>query len=219
MSKEKTNAARLNYRQAQIEALASLDVPAQAAALGLETAADGRAAAEFLGRRYLIGRSGVEAAPGGAPPTVDAQSVLAHYLASRGRGEPSGEFVPMGRLTGIHGTSASPSENLAKPLSDRFGSDYGLFERAAPAVGGAYRGLSQAGARSWEFGLPKVPMRIEFFEADEEFGAEIRLLFDSHANRFVSYECLELMTMCLVVDILLAAGLISDPEDCANSFL
>jgi hypothetical protein len=132
----------------------------------------------------------------------------------------AGEFVPIGRLTGVAGAGgASPSEALAKPLTNLFGERYDLFARAAPKVGGRDLGRSPSGARLWEFGLPKVPIRVEFFEADEEFGAEARVLFDASANRFVSYECLELLTMCLVVDILMAAGLISDPEDCANGML
>jgi hypothetical protein len=218
MSKAKTNAGRLKYLEVQLENLAKLDVKSQAEALGLPLDESGRAVADFLGRKYLVSNEGV-AAQGGQPAIVDVQSVLAHYLASRGRGEPSGEFLPIGRLTGIGVSGGGPSENLAKPLGDLFGARYDLFALAAPKVGGRDMGPSPSGARAWEFGLPKVPIRVEFFEADEEFPAEIRVLFDSHANRFVSYECLELMTMCLVVEILLAAGLISDPDDCANSFL
>jgi hypothetical protein len=99
------------------------------------------------------------------------------------------------------------------------GDRYDLFSQAAPKVGGVHQGDSQAGAQAWNFGLPRRPVRIEFFEADEEFGAEIKTLFDSSANQYVSYECLELLTMCVVVDLLLAAKLITDPDDCQNSFL
>ena len=218
MSKAKMNLGRLQYHATQMENLTKLDIAAQAKAMGLALDDSGQAVADFLGRRYLLSNSGISA-ENGQPATVDAKSVLAHYLASSGSGELNHEFVPIGRLTGINVATGSPSENLSKPLSDLFGDRYDLFAQAAPKVGGRALGLSSSGAQAWEFGLPKVPVRIEFFEADDEFGAEIRVLFDSSANRFVSYECLELLTMCLVVDILLAAGLISDPDDCANSFL
>ncbi|MDR1546899.1 MAG: DUF3786 domain-containing protein [Deltaproteobacteria bacterium] len=218
MSKEKITRSRLAYHQAQLEGLAGLDVPAQAQALGLEVDEQGRAVMDFLGRRLLISRQGVSSADD-RPATVDAQSVAAHYLASQGRGELAGEFVPLGRLTGINVSMGSPSESLSKPLADKFGDRYELFVQAAEKTGGRHRGLSPAGGQAWDFGLPKLPVRIEFFEADDEFPAELKLLFDSSANRFVSYECLELLTMCLVVDLLMTAGLISDPEDCANSFL
>jgi hypothetical protein len=216
-NKEKANQSRLAYCQVQLENLAKQDIASQASALGLTTEGES-AIVDFLGRSYLVSREGVSAKNGGTV-TVDTQSVLAHYLSSKGRSELTGVFVPIGRLTGINISGGSPSANLTKPLTDIIGDRYDIFAQAAPKVGGRYYGLSQAGGQAWDFGLPKVPMRIEFFEADDEFGSEIKLLFDSSANQFVSYECLELLTMCLVVDLLLAAGLISDPDDCANSFL
>jgi hypothetical protein len=218
MSRAKTIKARQNYHQIQLENLATIDVPAQAKALGLSCDVDGRAVVDFLGRKLLVDRNGVVSADD-RPAPLDAQSVVAHYLASQGRVELSGTFVPIGRLTGIGVTASSPSENLVKPLADKIGPRYDVFAEAAPKIGGRRLGLSQAGAQAWEFGLPRLPVRIEFFEADEEFDAEIKLLFDSTANQYVSYECLELLTMCVVVDLLMAADLISDPDDCQNSFL
>ncbi|MDR1164348.1 MAG: DUF3786 domain-containing protein [Deltaproteobacteria bacterium] len=223
MSKAKTNKARIAYMEVQLQNLAKADIPAQAAALGLSLDASGKKVSlKFLGRDYLVGNDGVTA-PDGKFVTVDSQSVLAHYLCSRGRGEISPDYVPISRLTGVaSGASAgaSPSDSLAKPLGDKFGADYEAFRAAALAVGAVHEGLSPAGAQSFLFrDLPKLPARIEFFEADEEFDAEIKTLFNKNANIFVSYECLELLTMCLVVELLLRAGLISDPEDCEASFL
>jgi hypothetical protein len=218
MSKAKTTQSRLNYLQAQLENLKKINVANQAQSMGLKTDAEGRAVVDFLGRQFLADNEGIKSTDGKAV-IVDAQSVIAHYLASQGRGELAGEYVPIGRLTGISVSLASPSENLAKPLSDKFGDRYDLFKQAAEKLGGRRLGLSPAGAQGWEFGLPKLPVRVEFFEADDEFAAEIKLMFDQSANRFVSYECLELLTMCLVVELLMTAGLISDPEDCQNSFL
>ena len=218
MSRAKTNKARMNYLQTQLENLASVDIKNQAPELGLALDGQGRAVAPFFGRELLVDNNGVTAADGNPVP-IDAQSVVAHYIASRGRAELTGDFLPIGRLTGIGVTSGSPSENLTKPLTDLFGPRYDLFAQAAPKAGGVHKGLSQAGAQAWDFGLPKLPVRVEYFEADEEFDAEIKLLFDSSANQYVSYECLELLTMCAVVDLLMAAGLITDPDDCQNSFL
>ncbi|MDR1677567.1 MAG: DUF3786 domain-containing protein [Deltaproteobacteria bacterium] len=218
MSRAKTNKARMIYLETQLENLAKLDIKSQAQALDLAVDSQGRAVVPFLGREFLIDNKGVTAKDGRSVP-IDAQSVTAHYLASQGRAELTGQYVPIGRLTGIGVTGGSPSENLTKPLSDKFGDRYDLFALTAPKIGGLHRGLSQAGGQAWDFGLPKLPIRVEFFEADDEFEAEIKVLFDSSANQYVGYECLELYSMCLVVDLLLAAGLITDPDDCQNSFL
>ncbi|MDR1297275.1 MAG: DUF3786 domain-containing protein [Deltaproteobacteria bacterium] len=218
MSRAKTVKARQYYCQAQLENLAKVDIPGQAGPLGFTLDSGGRGELEFFGRRLLVDNRSVTAADGG-PVTIDAQSVVAHYVASRGRAALSGVFVPIARLTGIGVSASSPSESLTKPLTDMIGGNYELLAEAAPKIGGLHAGLSQAGAQSWEFGLPRLPVRIEFFEADEEFEAELKVLFDSTANQYVSYECLELLTMCLVVDLLTAANLIKDPDDCQNSFL
>jgi hypothetical protein len=221
MSKAKTNASRVAYCERQLENLAAVDIKAQAEAMGLELDGTGKAArARFLGRDYLVSNEGV-LDPAKRNVTVDTTSVLAHYMASRGRGEVSAEFVPIGRLTGIAtGSGMSPSEQLSKPLGDKFGSDYEAFRKAALALGAEHVGLSQAGAQAYVFGdLPKLPVRVEFFEADDEFDAEIKVLFSSNATNFVMYEVLELAIMCLVVSLLMQAGLISDPEDCQASFI
>ncbi|MDR1486476.1 MAG: DUF3786 domain-containing protein [Deltaproteobacteria bacterium] len=218
MSKAKTTQSRLNYCQAQLENLKNINIAAQAQALGFALDDQNRAAVNFLGRELLVDNQGVAGADGKSV-IVDAKSVVAHLMASSGRGELMGVYVPIGRLTGISVTSGSPSEKLSKPLSDKFGDRYDLFKQAAEKIGGTYAGISSNGAQAWDFGLPKLPVRVEFFEADDEFDAEIKLLFDQSANRFVSYECLELLTMCVVVELLMAAGLINDPEDCQSSFL
>ncbi|MDR2613658.1 MAG: DUF3786 domain-containing protein [Deltaproteobacteria bacterium] len=224
MSRTKNSAARIAYCERQLENLARVDIRAQAEAMGLAADEAGKTArARFLGREYLISNEGVRDAEEGRNVPVDTQSVLAHYIASRGRGEASLEFVPIGRLTGLaSGASAgtSPSDQLFKPLADKFGPDYEAFRKAALALGAKHVGLSQAGAQSFVFdGLPKLPVRAEFFEADEEFGAEIKILFSSNATVFVMYEVLELTIMSLVVALLLEAGLISCPDDCQASFI
>jgi hypothetical protein len=223
MSKAKTNKARIAYNAIQMESLKGLDIPAQAKAMGLSLDESGKnAKGRFLGRDYVISNEDVVSLDGGFV-TVDAKSVLAHYLSSKGTGELNPDFLPIGRLTGIaSGASAgtSPSDNLSKPLGDKFGSDYEAFKKAAALIGARHEGLSAAGAQSFALeDLPKLPAKLEFFEADEEFDSEIKLLFNSSANRFVSYECLELYIMCVAVAMLLAAGLISDPEDCEASFI
>jgi hypothetical protein len=223
MSKAKTNQARIAYSKTQLENLSKADIPSQAQAMGFpldETST--KAKARFLGRDYLIDQSGVKAEDGKFV-TVDTISVLSHYLCSKGRGEISNDYLPIGRLTGIaSGASAgtSPSDQLSKPLADKFGADYEAFKKAALDAGLKHIGLSQAGAQSFILeDLQKVPIKIDFFEADEEFDSEIKFLYNAAANQFVSYECLELITMCTVVDLLLRAGLITDPEDCESSFI
>jgi len=198
---------REQYYRSQMEAFKSVDLAAQAPALGLGPAVDGRVSIRFFGRDYLASAGAIESADG-RPVPFDHQSVMAHYLMSRGRGELKGEFLPIGRLTGILSSGASPSEQLIRPLAENFGQNYQLFKEAAQAVGGRYEGRAPSGGEAWLFvPLPYLPLKIVFFEADEEFEAEIKVLFDASAPVFVVYECLELMEMVLVRELLSAAGL------------
>ncbi|MDR2349606.1 MAG: DUF3786 domain-containing protein [Deltaproteobacteria bacterium] len=220
MTKAKTNKARIAYNEIQMRNLAELDLPSQAKAMGLEWDEKAKAVrVKFLGREYLVANDGITATDGKFP-TVDAKSVLAHYLASKGTGDPSPDFLPLKRLTGIASGTSGPSENLSKPLGDKFGPNYEAFGKAALEIGARHEGRSPAGAQAFLLeDLPKLPVRLEFFEADDEFEAESKVLFNSASTRFVSYECLELITMCVVVEMLLKAGLISDPEECEASFI
>ncbi|MDR2141345.1 MAG: DUF3786 domain-containing protein [Deltaproteobacteria bacterium] len=218
MSRAKTIQSRLNYCQTQLTALKEADLPAQATALGLALNERGQVLVTFLGQDLLVTNEGVEAAQEGQV-SVDVKSVVAHYLTSRGRGPLKGEYVPINRLTGISVSPSSPSSNLAKPL-EMIDGDYARFQKAASQIGGQYQGAVSSGAQSWLFGgLPLLPVKIDFFEKDEEFPFELKILFDSSANIIASYECLELYIMCLTVGLLMAGGWIQDPDECERSFL
>ena len=196
------------YSLKQMEALAATDLAAQAPALGLTADERGRVKVAFLARDYLVSREGIIALDGG-PVTANHKSVLAHYLMSQGRGQLTGEYLPIGRLTGIAATGGSPSDNLIQPLTEKFGDKYGAFEEAARKIGGVSQGRAPSGGQAWLFqALPLAPIQVVFFEADEEFEAEVKVLFDSSAPVFVAYEVLELMEMVLLAELLLAAGLL-----------
>lgn len=196
------------YYHNQMAALAQADLPAQAQALGGTVDEQGRVTVKFFGRDYLVTPGQVEVV-GGGPTTMDHKSVIAHYLMSQGRGELKGEYVPLGRLTGLVNTGATPSGDLTAPLTERLGDKYEAFARAAGQIGGSYGGRAPSGGESWLFlPLPKLPLQIVFFEADDEFPAEIKVMFDASATAFVSYECLELLEIVLVVELLGAAGLL-----------
>jgi hypothetical protein len=190
-----------------MDALAGADLAAQAPPLGLGVDAGGRVPLRFFNRDFLASVRAIEPVDG-QPVSLDHKSVIAHYLLSRGRGKPAGEFLPIGRLTGVVSTGVSPSDNLIAPLTEKFGAQYELFRRAALKIGGLEEGRAPSGGESWLFQpLPLLPVRIVFFEADEEFAAEVKVLFDASAPKFVAYECLELMEMVLVDELLSAAGL------------
>lgn len=197
---------RGQYRDHQMKALISADLASQAPRLGLSLAEDGRIPIKFFGREYLASNSDIVAADG-RPAGLDHQSAIAHYLLSSGRGEPTGDFVPLGRLTGIAATGGGPSDHLTEPLTREFGHRYDLFKSAALKIGGRHTGQAPSGAEAWLFRpLPKLPITVNFFDADDEFPAEVKVLFDTSAAKLVAYECLEILEIILVEELLGAAN-------------
>jgi len=213
MARSKSASNWEHYSQNQMEALKNVDLIAQTPPLGLSFDDEGRVRIRFFGRDYLLSPDEIKAADGGLV-SYNHKSVLAHYLMSRGRGALTGEYLPIGRLTGMIDTGASPSDNLIRPLTERFGDKYEAFAEAAQKIDGRHEGRSPAGDESWLFmPLPYVPLQVVFFEADDEFEAEVKVLFDSSAPVFVAYECLELLEMILVAELLGSAGLLGCGHD------
>jgi len=208
MARTKSASNWEQYSQKQMEALAGIDLAGQAPALGLTADDQGRVPLTMFGRDYLVTAANITAIDGGAVPSGQ-KGLIAHYLMSGGRGALTGAYLPIGRLTGIVNTGQSPSDNLIKPLTEQFGDKYQTFAEAAGKIGGVHEGRSPSGGEQWLFRpLPFLPIQVIFFEADEEFEAEVKVLFDSSAPGFVAYEVLELAEMMLVAEMLTAAGLL-----------
>lgn len=179
--------------------LAQCDLAESAHRLGLKLLTSGEVAVEFCGRDYRITREGVNPADG-EPVDVNYRSVLAYYILSKGSGEPENSFMPLSRMTGmIDGRNTHDKGLLLKPLIRDFGEHYDAFQRAARRLGGMPEDVSADGGHGWRFQvLPKIPLRLVFYEADDEFPADIQLFLDSSARRFLEFECLAFLTGCFV---------------------
>ena len=186
--------------------LSRCNLAESAARLGLKFLPDGEVVAEFCGREYRITNLGVEPTDN-QPVNVNYRSVLAHYILSKGSGDAEQSWVPLGRLSGmIDGQKTHDKGMLLQPLIRELGDDYARFQDAARKVGGVAQPDSDDGAHVWTFrALPKIPVRLLFYEADDEFPADIQLFFDRSARRFLEYECLAFLTGCFVDSLLKAA--------------
>jgi hypothetical protein len=58
---------------------------------------------------------------------------------------------------------------------------------------------SGSGKHVWRlFALPKILAEIIFYETDDEFPADIQIMFDKTAPRFLDFECLAFMTGAMI---------------------
>lgn len=184
-----------------VRQLATYDLSVNADKLGLALNDDGSVIVVFLGRNYQVDNEGVWPLDG-RPVGVNHLSLVAHYAMSPGLGEPSGQFLPLTRLSGTVGEGGSyERDSVNTPLLRKFG-DQPELEAAIAAIGGAPAGRDPSGGLAWIFkAFPKVILKLVYHQASEEFQAEYRLLFDSAATRFVAFEALGFLAGIFVSEL------------------
>jgi len=187
-----------------VKDLAERDLSPAGVSLGLE-----RQGAEYLvpvlGRDYLVGPQGVRAADGGGA-TVSHRIVLAWYLIHGGSGEPAGSFVPYRELPGGADFARTLAQLVDARLAAFFSRKLDQLKAAAARLGGQELEVSSASDGAWRFtALPKVPLELRFYDADEEFPAEAKVLYDLTAPNFLDLECLAALGHMLALELERAA--------------
>jgi len=176
--------------------LPQCDLEEAAHRLGLEYI-DGEVRVRFLKREYRISPDGVEPLDG-QPVSANARSVLLHYLLSTGRGGPQGSYVSFQAIPSMVGGLNLQSRLMNAPLERYFAHNYGAFREAAERLEGIEE-ETQAGKHVWRFSvLPKIPLKLVFYEADDEFPVSTQIMLDTTAPQFLEFECLAFMVGCLV---------------------
>jgi hypothetical protein len=174
--------------------LPGCDFQEAAGRLGLRYV-DGGVQVRFLNREYRITVDGAEPLDG-QPVNVNNRSVLLYYLLSRGSGDLENCYVLFEGLPGMIGGLHTELRLMNRPLERCFRNDYAKFSEAALKLGGIAEEAWE-GKHVWDFGvLPKIPLRVVFYEADDEFPANIQIMLDKSALRFLEFECLAFLVGC-----------------------
>ena len=188
-----------------ITKLSECDFQESAERLGLEYV-DGGIQVCFLKREYRITLDGVESLDG-QPVNANNGSVLLYYLLSNGRGDPENSYVLFESIPRMISGLDFQNRMMSRPLERKFGNDYVKFSEAAVKVGGIEE-ESQMGKHLWKFNvLPKIPLKIVFYEADDEFPTNIQIMLDKTALQFLEFECLAFMVGCFVRALIKTAQL------------
>ena len=198
-----------------VHKLADINFEEAAGRLGLDLLPDGNLAVNFLGRKYIISKTGVETADGN-PVDINNRSILVYYAASKGSGEPKYSYRLL--LTFAQGVAFGSSDHSLKwmtaPLAKAFAGGIGKWSAVMNALGAAAleEGKPRTGKYAYlYFLLPKIPCQIIYYEADEEFPCEIKIMLDDGASRFLEFEQLAFLNGCLV-RTLISAGKIFGPD-------
>lgn len=183
-----------------VDRLAGHDLARAAQGLGLEFA-DGAALVPCLGRAYRVSPTGVTMADGGPAP-LNHRIVLAYYLMHDGRGENAGRWVPYRELPGGQDFARSLSQMVEGRLSSGFGGRMAELKQAGLDLGGREEDSPASCDLALAFtALPRIPLMLTFYDADEEFPAEARVFYDLTAPNFLDLECLAVLGLLLVQEI------------------
>lgn len=186
--------------QGLLPRLAAADLAAGAEGLGLRMQ-DGAALVPCLGAEYLVGRNGISLA-GGKTPHVNHRIVLAYYLLHGGRGENAGRYAPYRELPGGADFARTLEQLVDARLARSFSGRPEALEAAARAIGGRPAPEAAAGdVVSLVPALPGIPLLFSFYDADEDFPAQAKVLYDLTAPNFLDLECLAVLGLLLVQEL------------------
>jgi hypothetical protein len=180
--------------------LASADIAGAAGDLGLALR-DGAALVPCFASKYLVGKEGVKYADGGEAP-LNHRIVLAYYIMHGGRGENAGRFVPYRELPGGQDFARSLSQIVEGRAVNFFGGKLDLLKKAAAALDAASGEEYAPGDLSFVVNaLPKMPLLMSFYDADEDFPAEVKVFYDITAPNFLDMECLAVLGLLFVQEL------------------
>ena len=182
--------------------LASADIAAGAANLGLDLNKFGEAEVTFLNRKYRVSKKGITPCDGDKVLNTLA-SVIIQYLLNGSRSETAWRFVPHSELAGpLFTEGAYTQDALESPLIKRFQGRVPELLAATESLGGWPGGKSGLGGVSLIFELlPKIPVQLIFYDRDAEFPARTRLLCDLNATEFLEFEFIAVLVTVFVEEL------------------
>jgi len=183
----------------------------KAAGLGFGETRPDSARISFLRRDYRLGRHGVDDLGGAGKANINCRGVLIWYLTYGGEHgdglEPAGEFQLLHQFSSGVFTGGGKDLNwMTRPLAKLFGGEpqagLAACRQAMAALGATETAVKASANASFLYRLlPKLPVQIDYYAADDEFPCEVKFLFDRQALHFLPFETLAFAGACLIGEI------------------
>jgi hypothetical protein len=153
---------------------------------------------DFLERTYTISKNSIDLldekivwSPKTEGYDYNLKSVLGYYLLSEADIEPENDFCTLSHFS--HGIFRDSSWS-GDPLGKVFGSDYDKFDRTAKRLGMDFEGEKSSGQYIWRYTLlPKMPIKIVYYEGDDEYPTKLQILYDKTAIKLYKFEPLAVL--------------------------
>ena len=117
--------------------------------------------------------------------------IIYDYVRRKGKIPLTGDWVSLGHFPGAASHSKAFQKNAEDKISEKFNSDLsGLVSRCNGLEGDETSGKLKADYVCGFNLLPRVPMYLCFWEADDEYSASCKLYVDSSAEAYIDIEYL-----------------------------
>ncbi len=132
----------------------------------------------------------------GAEIPDNLQVLVLHYAIQASAAEPTGKKISYKELPGGDIYIEPFTGRCIRPLIGIFAADLEAFERAVSLCPGQKETLGDSSYTV--FVMPKIPITLVLYAADEEFPANGNILFDAAAAHFLSTEDYAVLCSALV---------------------
>jgi hypothetical protein len=167
--------------------IGGVDFAANAAGIGAQLV-DGALQLRCFGRDFTVALDGTIRTAGKTTPWI--RILILHYIRTAGKAPVSGTWAAYAELKAGLVKASSFERDCEVPLLACFRRDAGRTAAALERMG-ARRAAGFPTADAWVIDLlPKVPVAVLHWPAEEEFPARVRVLFDATADQFLDAESL-----------------------------
>jgi hypothetical protein len=161
---------------------------------------------EFLGRIYLANRQGVSLIGEKIHWSVDSEgfdhnlkSALGYYVLSGADLEPVDDYCVITSFSGGVFREGGEGDIFNNPLGRVYGADYRKFCGVAELLGMTPEESRPNLKYTWRYRmLPRIPIKIVYYEGDDEYPTKLQVLYDKTAILFYKFEPLAVLNGCFI---------------------
>jgi hypothetical protein len=165
--------------------------------LGLEQISENKVLIKFFDRTYQITKEDIELVEQKTVWTVDYEgyeydlkSVLGYYVLSGADVEPAYIYSALGHFSGdVFRESSSWMSMINSRFVETFGNNYGKIKKIMEIFKMEYEEGSRDGKYIWNYKvLPKIPIKLIFYEGDDEYPSKLQILYDNNVLKIFNFE-------------------------------
>jgi hypothetical protein len=179
--------------------------------LGLKQVSENKMLVDFLDRTYQVTKEEIELVEQKTIWNVDSEgyeydlkSVLGYYVLSKANIEPAYEYSTLGHFSGgVFSESSSWWSMMNRKFSDTFGNNYECLKKVMDIFGMEYEEENKNGKYVWNYKiLPKIPIKLIFYEGDDEYPSKLQILYDNNVLKIFNFEQLGVLHVSIFQTIL-----------------